>query len=153
MDKLVLDAFNKMDERNTTFIFRLLSLGFKQREITYVKRPRIGGESKWTFVKKMSIMLDAITGFSNRPMRLIAKFGLFIFAVLVVRWTYVLYKVYYLGISSTEFTLIIDAIYTALALQILVLGVMGDYIWRILDETRKRPQYDIRKVTGQIFEE
>jgi glycosyltransferase involved in cell wall biosynthesis len=151
MDRIVLDAFNQMDERNTTFIFRILSLGFKQREIEYVKRARVGGKSKWTILKKLSIMLDAIAGFSNRPLKLITNLGLIIFIFLVFRWLFIVFNIYVLNKVPTELSIILNTIFTTLALQILILGVIGDYIWRILDETRKRPVYEIRKVGGEIF--
>jgi dolichol-phosphate mannosyltransferase len=54
--------------------------------------------------------------------------------------------------TPTELSIILNVIFTALALQVLILGVIGDYIWRILDETRKRPVYEIRKVNGNIFD-
>ena len=152
MDRIVLNAFNQMDERNTTFIFRLLSLGFKQKEIQYIKRARVSGNSKWTFLKKVSIMLDAITGFSNRPLKLITNLGLSVFIILVFRWVYVVFNVYILHKSPTELSIVLNTIFTALALQVLILGVIGDYIWRILDETRKRPVYEIRKIDGEIFD-
>ncbi|HRH58548.1 MAG TPA: glycosyltransferase [Chitinophagales bacterium] len=152
MDKIVVDAFNKMDERNTTFIFRILSLGFKKKEIQYIKRARVGGISKWTFLKKIAIIFDAITGFSNRPLRLITGLGLFVFVILVFRWIFVVFNVYILDKKPTELTIILNTLFTALAVQVLILGVIGDYIWRILDETRKRPVYEIRKVDGDIFE-
>lgn len=152
MDKTVVNAFNKIEERNTTFIFRILSLGFKQTEIQYIKRARIAGKSKWTFLKKISIMFDAITGFSNRPLRLIINFGLIIFLALVIRWVIVVFKIYVLKQTPTDLTIILNTIFTALAIQVLILGVIGDYIWRILDETRKRPIYEFKKVDGNIFD-
>ncbi|GHM99868.1 glycosyl transferase [Cytophagales bacterium WSM2-2] len=151
MDKKVLRAFNKMDERNTTFIFRILSLGFKQKEIQYVKRARISGKSNWSFLKKIAIILDAVTGYSSRPLQLITKLGLFIFLILLLRWTYVVFTIYVLDRKPTELTIILNTIFTSLAVQILLLGVIGDYIWRILDEARKRPSYEISDVTGEIF--
>lgn len=152
MDRIVLDAFNEMDERNTTFIFRILSLGFKQKEIQYVKRARVGGKSKWTLLKKVSIMFDAITGFSNRPLKLVTNIGLIVFIVLVFRWIFVIFNVYVLHNPPTDLTIILNTIFTAMAFQVLILGMIGDYIWRILDETRKRPVYEIRKVDGEIFD-
>jgi len=151
MDKIVLKAFNKMDERNTTFIFRILSLGFKQKEIRYIKRTRVSGSSKWTIVKKISIMLDAMTGFSSRPLRLISKFGLLFFIILVFRWFFVVFNIYILNRPPSDLTIILNTIFSIFALQILILGVIGDYIWRVLDETRKRPIYEIRKIDGEIF--
>ncbi len=151
MDRKVLNAFNKMDERNTTFIFRILYLGFDQHEITYVKRQRFAGESKWTFFKKIAILIDAISGFSNRPLKLITSLGMIIFAVLVLRWMYVIFNIYVLGISPDSQDIILNSIFTSLAVVVLLLGFIGNYIWRILDETRKRPQYEISRIGGQIF--
>jgi dolichol-phosphate mannosyltransferase len=151
LDNKVLQSFNKMDERNTTFIFRILSLGYRQKEISYIKRARIAGKSKWTFLKKITIIVDAITGYSSRPLRLITKFGLLIFFILVLRWFYVIFNIIILHQSPTELTIILNTIFTSLGLQIFLLGVIGDYIWRILDETRKRPLYEISDINGQIF--
>ena len=153
VDRKVINAYNKLNERNTAFLFRLLSLGFKQKEIVYLKRERIGGKSKWTLFKKIAVLMNAITSFSNRPLKLISKFGLTLFVILVFRWLYVIYKVYFIGIEPSEFNLIINTIYTALAIQVLIIGFIGDYIWRVLDETRKRPEYEVRKVDGEIFDE
>jgi glycosyltransferase involved in cell wall biosynthesis len=152
LDKKVLQSFNKMDERNTTFIFRILSLGYRQKEITYIKRARIAGRSKWTFLKKIAIMVDAITGYSSRPLRLITKIGLLIFLILILRWVFVVFKIYVLQEAPSELTLVLNTIFTSLGLQILLLGVIGDYIWRILDETRKRPLYEISDAGGKVFE-
>jgi hypothetical protein len=153
LDRKAVQAFKRMDERNTTFIFRILSLGFPQREIQYIKRARLAGQSKWTFLKKLSIMLDAITGYSNRPLRLVTKIGLFVFALLILRWSIVVVNVYLLHAKATDLTIILNAIFTSLAVVVLLLGVIGDYIWRILDETRKRPLYEISEVEGKIFED
>jgi glycosyltransferase involved in cell wall biosynthesis len=152
LDKKVLDAFNKMDERNTTFIFRIFSLGYKQKEIEYVKRARVAGKSNWTFLKKLSIMADAISGFSSRPLKLIINFGVVVFLLLIARWMVVIFKIYFLNESPSELSVILNTVLTALAIQVLILGFIGDYIWRILDETRKRPLYEISEVDGQIFE-
>ena len=152
MDRIVLNSFNKMDERNTTFIFRILSLGFKQKEIQYIKRARVGGKSNWTFWMKLSIMVDAITGFSSRPLKLITNLGILLVVILFIRWFYVVFKIYFFHEKPSELTIILNTIFSALSVQVLLLGVIGDYIWRILDETRKRPIYDIRIIDGKIFE-
>ena len=71
---------------------------------------------------------------------------------MVFRWVYVVFNVYILHKYTTELSIVLNTIFTALALQVLILGVIGDYIWRILDETRKRPVYEIRKIDGEIFD-
>lgn len=152
MDRSVLDAFNKMDERNTTFIFRILSVGYKQKEISYVKRVRAGGVSKWSTLKKIGIMFDAIAGFSSRPLQLITKFGFAFFIILTLRWAWVIVSIYVLDQPTTELTIVLNTVFTALAVQVLILGFIGDYIWRILDESRKRPLYEVLQVDGEVFE-
>jgi dolichol-phosphate mannosyltransferase len=153
MDRKVLDAFNRMDERNTTFIFGIFSLGFKKKEITYIKRDRIAGKSKWNFFRKVAILLNAITGYSSRPLKLITNFGLFVFIVLMLRWLWVIIRIYVFDIPPTDLTILLNTIFTSLGLVILLLGFIGDYIWRILDETRKRPLYEFSEVEGEIFDQ
>ncbi len=151
MGRHALDAFNRMDERNTTFIFRIFSLGFRQKQVEYVKRARIGGHSSWTLWKKIHIMLDAITGYSSRPLRLVSALGMMAFVVLAFRWIFMVWKIYVLGQEATDMAIILNSIFTSLAVVILLLGMMGDYIWRILDEARKRPLYEIADIGGDLF--
>jgi dolichol-phosphate mannosyltransferase len=94
----------------------------------------------------MSIMIDAITGFSNRPLRLIVKIGLVVFFLLILRWASIIYKVYFLGETPTDLTIVLNTILVAFSMIILFLGVIGDYVWRILDETRKRSVFVIDEV-------
>lgn len=148
MDKKVLRAFNRLDERNTTFIYRILSLGFRRTVFTYEKKARIAGRSKWNMLKKCSIMLDAITGYSSRPLRIITKIGFGTFLLLILRWMAVVFKIYVLHEYPSEMDIILNTIFTSLALQMLILGGIGDYIWRILDETRKRPLFEINMIGG-----
>jgi hypothetical protein len=152
MDKKVLRAFNSMDERNTTFLFRIYSLGYTHKSITYVKRDRLAGKSHWGFLARLSLMLNAVTGHSNRPLRLITGFGMLLCVVLVLRWAYHVFRIYVLGETPTELSIILNSLFTSLGVVVLLLGMIGDYIWRILDETRKRPVYEFSDVEGRIFE-
>lgn len=152
LDKQVVEAFNRMNERNTTFIFRVLSLGFTRSQILYTKRGRAGGSSKWTFMKKVAVFVDAIAGFSDRPIRLISKLGIAFFFILLMRWVYVMIKYYILGEQPSDLNIILNTIFTTVAIQVLLIGVIGDYIWRILDESRKRPLYDFSKKDGDTFD-
>jgi dolichol-phosphate mannosyltransferase len=69
-----------------------------------------------------------------------------------VRWVFVVANIFILKKQPSELTIILNTIFTGLAIQMVVLGFIGDYIWRILDETRKRPIYSFRKFDGKIFE-
>lgn len=153
LDRLALDAFNRMDERNTTFIFRVLSMGFRRDEFEYDKRARTKGQSSWNIWRKLYIFFDAVTGYSSRPLRLITGMGIVVFFLIIFRWLLVLYNVYVLGNIPTDLEVILNSIFSSLSVVIILLGAIGDYIWRILEETRKRPIYDINDVKGRIFDD
>lgn len=153
LDEKVLKAFNQIDERNTTFIYRILSLGFKQKEIEYVKLARHAGKTKWNTIKKFAIIIDAVKGYSSRPLKIITNIGYLAATVLILRWIFVMYKIYVLKKEPIELEIILNSLFTGLAVQVLILGFIGDYIWRILDETRKRPIYNICETIGHIFED
>ncbi len=149
MDRLALRAFNRMDERNTTFIFRIFSLGFRRKQVEYVKRARLGGRSKWNVWRKVHILLDAITGYSSRPLRVLSALGLVAFVVLAFRWIYMVSNIYIFRQPVTDLEVILNSIFTSLSVVILLLGIIGDYIWRILDEVRKRPVYEVAELGGE----
>lgn len=153
LDRIALDAFNRMDERNTTFIFRILSLGFRRSEIVYEKRRRFGGKSSWNNKKKILIMLDAITGYSSRPLKILTGVGMVVFFMTVIRWILVVVDIYWHGNMVSDTEVILNSIFTSLSVTILLLGAIGDYIWRILEETRKRPLYEIQEAKGRVFED
>lgn len=153
LDRLALQAFNRLDERNTIFIYQLLALGFKQIIIKYTKKIRIAGKSKWSFYKKFAVMMDAITGYSSKPLRLITRIGFLMSLVLVARWAIVFYRVYVLHQPPRDLDIILNSFFTSLAVHLLILGAVSGYIWRILDETRKRPIYEIGRIGGRVFQE
>jgi len=114
-------------------------LGFKQAEIQYIKESRKFGKSKWTLSKKLNAFADAFVGFSYLPMRFMsfagaisAMFG-FLYAVVIVAMRLYIDNPIEGWASLMVITLIIGG------LQMLMLGILGEYIWRNLEESRKRP--------------
>jgi dolichol-phosphate mannosyltransferase len=91
-------------------------------------------------------MIDAITGFTNRPLRLIAKCGILVFVVMVLRWLIIVYKVYVLGQIPSELSIVLNTVLVVFSIIVLLLAFIGDYVWRILDETRQRPEFEIEEV-------
>ena len=123
-------------------------LGFKQTEILYVKESRKFGKSKWTLSKKLNGFADAFVGFSYLPMRLmslvggVAAISGFIYAIFVIIMRfYVEHPIE--GWSSLMVIVLIIG-----GLQMLMLGVLGEYIWRNLEESRKRPLFLIEEQYG-----
>jgi len=122
------------------------SLGYKPEIISYHRKARVHGKSRWTFAKKFKVFLDVMLGFSVTPIRAISAIGA---VVSVFSFSYgVLVVILALleGNPVTGFPTIVSLITFLLGLIILMLGVIGEYLWRIFDETNMRPESVIEKV-------
>lgn len=121
-------------------------LGYKPDVIFYHRRPRLHGKSRWTFSKKFKAFLDVMLGFSVTPIRAISAIGAI---VSLLSFVYGIHVVVFAFIDSTPvagFPTIVALITFLLGLIILMLGVIGEYLWRIFDETNMRPETVIEKI-------
>lgn len=144
MDRKVIDAYNAVPEKNTSFLALILWLGFRQTAIEYVKQSRHSGKSKWSFSKKIKLFIDSMVSFSYAPLRLASLAGTligllgFLYAILVIYnafggqpvegWSSLMVVVLLLG-----------------GFQLLMFGVFGEYLWRTFDEARGRPRYVVEE--------
>jgi len=123
-------------------------LGFKQTEISYIKEARKFGKSSWTLTKKINALVDAFVGFSVLPLRVMSYLG-FTFASL--GFLYSLFLIV-LKITSNKpivgWTSIMVVVLILGGLQMLMIGVIGEYLWRNLEESRKRPLFLIEDKVG-----
>jgi dolichol-phosphate mannosyltransferase len=143
----VLDAFLQMPERQRFIRGMIAWLGFRQVPLLYDRDERLAGETKWPFHKLVKLAIDAVTSFSTRPLFLasllglafsLAAFGLTIYALLswvsnlaVPGWTSQMVVITLLG-----------------GIQLLVLGIQGEYLGRLYDQAKGRPLFLIDQVVG-----
>ncbi len=146
-DRLVVDALLRHPERNISVFATVAWLGFDQRAILYEKQERLSGGSGWTFWKKLKLFIDSVTGFSYFPIRLISVLG---FAVACFGGLYsIVVLINYFTEGPIEgWTSIMMVLLVLGGLQIATLGIIGEYLWRTLDEARQRPRYNIEKSVG-----
>jgi dolichol-phosphate mannosyltransferase len=141
-----IDLVKALGERNTNAMALLAWLGFDQARIGYKKSPRARGASGWTLGKKLKLAIDSVTGFSVRPLQFISAFGMlvallgFVYAVVVVVNAL-------LGRPIEGWSSLMVAVLLIGGVQMLMLGVLGEYLWRALDESRGRPRYVIERRT------
>jgi glycosyltransferase involved in cell wall biosynthesis len=147
LDRRVVEAFRQFGETNTSIVALLTWMGFRQESILYDRQPRASGRSKWTLKKKLKLVVDSVTSFSYFPIRLMAYIGSttavlgFFYAALIIGNAFFGYPVQ--GWSSLMVVTL-----TIGGLQMMMLGVLGEYLWRALDEARSRPRYLIEATTG-----
>lgn len=121
-------------------------LGYKPDIILYHRRPRIHGKSRWTFAKKFKVFLDVMLGFSVTPIRAISAIGVIVSICSFLYGIAVVVSAMTQGIPAAGFPTIVSLITFLLGLIIIMLGIIGEYLWRIFDETNLRPETVIEKV-------
>ena len=146
VDRVVLDAFRRCTERNVSVLALLTWIGFRQTHIEYDKQPRVAGQSGWTLARKIKLVVDSVTAFSDFPIRACGYAGaaLLVTAVLVGLVGLSLFPA-----LGAVVILILAAMLGLTGVQLLALAVIGEYVWRALDESRRRPQYLIERAAGQ----
>ena len=144
VDRKVLDVFRKMPERNRSIISMLAWLGFDQGTVLYNKVGRKHGKSKWTFAKKVKLFIDGIVGYTHLPMRIMSLAGLLLTVVSALYGTIVVVNA--IGGNPVQgWASLMVVLLLVSGMQMAMLGILGEYIWRTLDEARGRPYYVIEE--------
>ena len=144
IDRVVIDAFRQFPERNVSVLALIMWLGFRQEFFEYDKQKRIAGTSGWTPAKNLKLVADSVASFSGFPIRLCSLAGVVLMAVAVVVGIAGLTLLPSLGAGL----LLVVAVMSGLTgLQLLALGIVGEYVWRALDEARGRPRWLIERST------
>jgi dolichol-phosphate mannosyltransferase len=121
-------------------------LGFEPEVILYERQKRTHGKSRWTFSKRVKLFLDSLLGFSVVPIRVISLIGVFVSIVSFAYGTLVLIGALRGKTAVLGFATIATLLSFLLGLIIVMLGIIGEYIWRIFDETSKRPESVIDEI-------
>jgi dolichol-phosphate mannosyltransferase len=150
-DRKVIEAFRQIPDRNAITFMTIYWTGFRQMQVGYHRRARERGTSKWPFAKRMNAALDVITAFSPLPIRFISVVGLVTLLVGLVGLCGLLFSKLVLGTGEWGMPLLLIGMLVVGGLQMLMLGGMGEYVWRIAAEVRGLPRYLIMRSVG--FEE
>lgn len=146
MDAQVKDDLNKINEKNTSIFPLIFWLGYKFEIIPYTRETREHGISQWTLAKKIRLTLDTFVGFTYLPIRIISIAGLSL-AFLSFLFAFITFIRWFSFKSTVPGWTTLALLFSFLGGMILLsLGIIGEYLWRILDEARERPCYVIDKV-------
>jgi len=148
IDRKVIDIIKDIREKNTTLMGLILWVGFKRTIVYYDRAASKGRQSRWTFLKKLKYFCDSFFAFSYFPIRLMSVSGM-VFALVGFLLAFVIVaKKILFGIEVAGWTSLIVLILIISGVQLLSLGVLGEYIWRNFDETRKRPIFIVQDKIG-----
>ena len=148
IDRQICQLINEIQENNAYLMGLILWLGFDPHVLYYDRqaRQRKYGQSMWTFTKKFKYFVDSFVAFSYLPVRVASALGV-LFSVLGLLYaTWVIYARLALGIQAEGWASLMIVVLIAAGVQMLILGIIGEYMWRSLDETRRRPRFIIEKI-------
>jgi|AntRauTorckE5430_2_1112549.scaffolds.fasta_scaffold08436_2 dolichol-phosphate mannosyltransferase len=145
LSKEVVDIICDSNESNPFWQGQILNTGYPIKFIPYVRRKREIGTSKWTFSKKIKYLIDGVLGYSYLPLRLMTIMGIFIFIAGLLYASFIFISYFFGNSPFTGWTPIMILLLLFSGLQMLFLGIIGEYLWRILDQVRNRKPYIIEK--------
>jgi glycosyltransferase involved in cell wall biosynthesis len=145
LDRRVVHTLRRFNERHVSILLLIIWLGFRQETIAYDKQPRIHGHSGWSIEKKLKLVVDSVTSFSYLPIRLMSCLG-FVITVLGFLYALVVLINALSGNPPQGWMALMVAVLVIGGVQMLMLGVLGEYLWRALDEARARPRYVIEEM-------
>lgn len=134
-------------QRYTKGLFSLI--GFKKKEILFIRKPRAAGKTKWNYIQLTNLAVEGITSFSIAPLKLTMFLGFFLFLVGIIYLMYVIVKALFFGIDQPGYASLMSVILFIGSLQFIFLGIIGEYVGRMFLETKKRPLYFINEISKQ----
>lgn len=147
MSRRALHALSGYRETNLFLRGIIPELGFPSAIVTYARKEREAGESKYTLTKMLKLAFDGITSFSVRPIRILAVVGVLTLLVAVVMAVYTLVR-HFTGNTVSGWSSLMISIWFLGGLNLLALGVVGEYIGKIYSEVKQRPRYIVEETVG-----
>ena len=149
LDRRCVNALKVMNEsqRNSKSMFSWI--GYKKKAIFYDRDPRVAGKTKWNYSKLINLAIDGITSFTTSPLRISTFIAIPTFLVLFVYFIYVVAKSFIVHQPIQAFQATILLILFFSGIQIMLFGIVGEYLGRIFNETKNRPLYLVNEYNGE----
>ena len=149
LDKRCVNALRKMRESQRCSKSMFSWIGYKKKAIVYDRDSRIAGKTKWNYGKLINLAIDGITSFTTSPLRISTYIAIPTFAALFVYFIYVIAKCCVEHVAIQAFQAIILLVLFFSGVQILLFGIVGEYLGRIFNETKNRPLYLVNEYNGE----
>lgn len=145
LDRRVVEAIRQFrdTQRNAKAIFSWV--GFHKKEILYDRDERVAGETKWSYPKLINLALDGITSFTTAPLRISTYVGAIVSAFTFLYLIFLVIRTIFFGTDLAGYPSMMAVILFLGGVQLLSLGVIGEYVGRIFNETKQRPLYLIEE--------
>jgi dolichol-phosphate mannosyltransferase len=142
-NKKVAAEVNKNVEANSSIFLQILGMGFRQTNITYKKRERKTGVSKWTLSKKIKLFIDSFVAFSYAPIRFVTIVGIAFFFIGCLWAVYIIVRKLVFDDLAAGWPAMLSILMIGFGITNISLGIIAEYLWRTLDASRKRQVFII----------
>lgn len=149
LDRCCIEALKRLreNERYTKGMF--CWIGYRKKEIIFDRGDRAAGQSNWNFMSLFNLAIDGITSFTTTPLRFASIFGFMIAFFAFILMMYYLIKTIIWGDNIQGFPTLITVILFLGGVQLLSIGILGEYLGRIFNETKNRPVYLVKEYNGE----
>ncbi len=149
LDRRCVNALKKLREtdRNSKSMFSWI--GYKKKAVMYDRDARVAGKTKWNYKKLVNLAIDGITSFTTSPLRISTYIAIPTFLALLVYFIYVIIKCIRLNVAIQAFQAIILLVLFFSGVQILLFGIIGEYLGRIFNASKNRPLYLVNEYNGK----
>ena len=149
LDRRCVNALKKLRESQRCSKSMFSWIGYKKKEVLFDREPRVAGKTKWNYKKLIDLAIDGITSFTTSPLRLSTYLTIPTIITLVVYFIYVIVKSCTINEPIQAFQAIILINLFFFGIIILLIGIIGEYLGRIFNETKNRPLYFIDEYNGE----
>lgn len=149
LDRQAVREFNRLSERNRFIPGMRAWIGFDQRVVSYDRPARASGSPKQTWPRLVRYATDAVFGFSYKPLRLMTGFGIGVSAIgFALACVFVVRRLVGAEVAQIGFTTLVTLILFLGGVQLIAIGLLGEYLGRVFDEAKRRPLYIVRRRHG-----
>lgn len=149
LDRRCVNALKKLRESQRCSKSIFSWIGYNKKEVLYDRDPRVAGKTKWNYKKLVDLAIDGITSFTTSPLRISTYLAIPTFLALVIYFIYVIVKCIRLSVVIQAFQAIILLVLFFSGIQIMLFGIIGEYLGRIFNETKNRPLYFVDEYNGE----
>lgn len=146
LDRQIKLSLDPIAEKNTAIFPLIFWLGYDYTIIRYKRRLRKAGKSQWTLIKRIQLTINTVISFTYLPVRFISAMGISLSLFSLIYTSFLTLRWFFYGSSVEGWTSLAVLIVGIGGLTLLSLGIIAEYLWRILDETRKRPNVVIEEI-------
>ncbi len=146
LDRQVIKVLEMLDEKNSSLTLQVLWAGFKTDHVYFHRKDREVGKSRWTLAKKVKLAMDSMLSFSYFPVRFMSTVGVLFFIVAVIMAIEVIVEKIVIGTPIMGWASLMCVVLFSFGCMMLMMGILGEYVWRALDASRNRPPYLIDEI-------